>query len=69
MHVDRPRKAQALPRQSLQPGPEGEVLALNLLQVAFAHGVLFRREMAPVGAPFVRVVVGDTKGIQECFEF
>jgi hypothetical protein len=69
MHGDRPRKAQGLPRSSLQPGPECEVLAFNRLSVAFAHGVLFRGEMAPVGAPFVRVVAGDTTGIQEGFEF
>jgi hypothetical protein len=51
--VDGPRKAQGLPRQSLQPGPEGQVLAFNLLQIAFAHGVLFRRKMTSVGTPLV----------------
>jgi hypothetical protein len=69
MQVDRPRKAQGLPRQSLQPAPECEVLAFTLLQVAFSNSVLFRGEMAPVGAPFVRVVAGDATGDQGGFEF
>ena len=45
-----------------------QILALDLLRVAFAGGVLLRVEVTRVGAPTIRVIVRQAKGLEQRLE-
>ena len=44
------------------------MLALDFLGVAFAWAVLVGGQMPAVGTPMIRVVTGQSEGIEQCFE-
>jgi hypothetical protein len=68
MHLNRFGEADRLTRQPFDSGTQRQMLALNLLPVAFARLVLIRIEMTGVRSPIVRVITRDPKRLQERFE-
>src|SRR5438552_19127379 len=44
------------------------MLALDFLRVAFAWAVLVGAQMPGVGAPMIRVVAGQSEGLEQRFE-
>jgi hypothetical protein len=49
-------KANSLPRESFDPGPEIQVFAFNFLGVTLAYFMLVRIQMASISTPLVGVV-------------
>src|SRR5262245_28335952 len=68
VHVLRLGEAQRAADQPLDPGPQSDVFALNLLRVLLPHLMLLSIEMPLVGPPAVRVELCDTKGCQQLLE-
>src|SRR5215510_1384353 len=68
MHVLRLGEAQRAADQPLDPGPQIDVFALDLLRVLLAHLMLLSIEMPLVGPPAVRVELCDAKGGQQLLE-
>ena len=65
VHGRRFGEANGAARQTLNPGPQIDVFALDGLHVLFADGVLRRIEIALVGASPIRVKPRDAKRFQE----
>ena len=61
-------KAYRVAHQSLNPGPQVDVLAFDLLRLDFANRVLLGGEMPLIGAPAIGVKTRDTKRCQQLFE-
>gem|GEM_PF-2293942 len=68
-HLGRAGKANRLTHEACDPGPQREVLALDLLRVALARLVRIRSEMTRVRAPRVRRILRNAKRFQQAFEF
>src|SRR5215468_9452270 len=68
VHLFRLGKAQRATHESLHPGPEIDVLALDFLRVLLAYVMLLGVDMPLVGAPAVRVKLRDAKGLQELLQ-
>jgi hypothetical protein len=56
VHLNRLGKTDRLAHQALDPDPQRQVFAFNLLRAALARLVLIRIEMTRVSAPLVRVI-------------
>jgi hypothetical protein len=54
--------------QPLDAGPQCQMLALDVLRVAFASLVLVRIEMTRVSTPIVCVIARDAKRLKQRFE-
>ena len=61
-------EAQRAAYEALDPGPQIDVFALDLLRVLLAHLMLLGREMSLVGPPAVGVKLRDTKRRQQLLE-
>jgi hypothetical protein len=61
-------EAQRAADQPLDPGPQIDMFALDLLRVLLAHLMLLGIEMPLVGPPAVRVELCDAKGCQQLLE-
>jgi hypothetical protein len=68
VHLFRLGKAKGATHESLNPGPEIDVLALDFLRILLAHVVLLGIDMPLVGSPSVRVKLRDAKGLQELLQ-
>src|SRR5262249_48633172 len=68
MHLDRSGKADCLAGEPLDPGPQRQMFALNLLRVPLARLVLVGIEMPCVRAPIIGVIAPDTKRLEQPFE-
>jgi hypothetical protein len=68
VHVLSLGEAQRAADEALDPGPEIDVLALDLLGMLLPYGVLRRIKMPLVSAPAIRVKFGDAKGLQQRLE-
>ena len=68
VHGRRFGKADRAAHQTLNAGPQIDVLAFDLLCVLFAHDVLLGIDMSLVGTPPIRVKPRDPKRLQEGFE-
>jgi hypothetical protein len=68
VHLFRLGKAKGATHESLNPGPEIDVLALDFLRSLLAHVVLLGIDMPLVGSPAVRVKLRDAKGLQELLQ-
>jgi hypothetical protein len=55
--------------KTLDPGPQVNVLAFDLLRVLFADDMLLRSDMPFIGAPPIGVKPCDTKGLEEVLKF
>jgi Family of unknown function (DUF6444)/zinc-finger binding domain of transposase IS66 len=64
MHLRRFGEANRLACETLDPGAQGQMLALDLLRVLLAWIVLRSVEMPCVGAPIVRMISTDAKRLQ-----
>jgi hypothetical protein len=65
VHGLRLGEAQRAADEALDPGPEIEVRALDLLGMLLSYGVLRRLKMPLVSAPAIRGKFGDAKGLQQ----
>lgn len=68
MHLNRFREADGLARQPLNSGAQRQMLAFDLLGIAFAWLVLIGIDMTGVSTPIVCVILRDAKGFQQGFE-
>ena len=68
VHAFRLRITGCATYQTLDPGPEIDVPALNFLCILLPHVMRLCIEMPLVGASPVRVKLRDAKGLQESFE-
>ena len=68
MHVLRLGEAQRAADQPLDPGPQIDACALDLLRVLLAHLMLLAIQMPLKGSPAVRVKLCDAKGCQQLLE-
>jgi hypothetical protein len=68
VHAFRLRKTGCATHQTLDPGPEIDVVTLNFLCILLPHVMRLCIEMPLVGASPVRVKLHDAKGLQESFE-
>ena len=59
-------EAQCTTHESLDPGPQIDMFALDFLRVRLPHLMLLWIEMPLVGAPAIRVKPGDAKGLTGC---
>src|SRR4029453_1244565 len=67
MQLDRSGKAPCPACETLAPGPQRQMLPLNLLRIPRAWVVLGGVEVPGVGAPIIGVIAGDPTGLQQCF--
>ena len=65
MHFLQLGKADCLPRQPLDPRPQGQVLPLDLLGVPLSNHMLIGGQMALVGTQTVGVEPGYSKRLQQ----
>ena len=68
MHLYRLREANRPAHKALDPRAQRQMLALNLLRVAFARLMLICFDMTPVSTPVVRIIARDTKRFEQRFE-
>ena len=68
MQLSRSGKARRFTRQPLDPGTQGQMLALDLLCVSLAWAVDSSVEMTRVGAPIIRIIACDPKGFQQSLQ-
>ena len=68
VHVLRLGEAQRAADEALDPGPQIDMFALDLLRVLLAHLMLLGREISLVGPPAVGVKLRDTKRRQQLLE-
>ena len=64
MHTFRLGETQRPTDESLDPGPQIDVFALDFLRVLLAHLMLLSIQMPLVGSPTVRVKLRDAKRLQ-----
>jgi hypothetical protein len=69
VHALRLGEAQRAADESLDPGPQIDMLALDFLRVLLPHLMLLGVEMPLVGPPAIRVKLRDAKGLQQLLEF
>lgn len=69
MQPHRFRKTDGLAHQSLQPGPEGEVLPFNLLRRSFANRMLFRLKMTTVHVCTISIDMPNAQRGEPCFSW
>ena len=69
MHTFRLGEAHRAADEPLGPGPQIDVLALDLLRVLLTHLILLGIEMPLVGPPGVGVKLRDAKQFQHCWSF
>jgi hypothetical protein len=67
MQLDRSGKAPCPACETLAPGPQRQMLPLNLLRIPRAWVVLGGVEVPGVGAPIIGVIAGDPTGLPPCF--
>ena len=67
MQLDRSGKAPCPACETLAPGPQRQMLPLNLLRIPRAWVVLGGVEVPGVGAPIIGVIAGDPTGLPQCF--
>jgi hypothetical protein len=65
MHLDRSGKADRLAGEPLNPGPQRQMCALNLLHVPLAQLRLGGIEMPAVRAPILSVIAPDAKRLEQ----
>ena len=65
VHGRRFGKADRAAHQTLNAGPQIDVLAFDLLRVLFAHDVVLGIDMSLVGTPPIRVKPRDPKRLQQ----
>ncbi len=65
MHLDGLGKTDRLTGEPFDPGPQGEMLPLDLLRMPLARAVYVSSEMTHVCAPIVGIIAGDPKRLQE----
>lgn len=65
MPLGRWGKADCLAGQTLDPGPQRQMLALDLLRVPLAWMVLVGAEMTGRGPPIIRVIACDPQGLSQ----
>ena len=65
MHEDRFGKTNGSPCQALDPCPQREMFAFDLLRVGFANGMGSRGEMPLIDPRPIRVEVLQAKGFEE----
>ena len=68
MHLGRSGKADRLAGEPFDPGPQGQMFALDLLRVPLARLVLVGIEMPGVRAPIIGVIARDAKRLEQRFE-
>ena len=68
MHLDRFREADRLAGQTLNACTQCQMFTFDLLRVALAGAVDIRGEVPLVCAPIIRVIVCDTKRLQQGFQ-
>ena len=64
MHLDRSGKVDRLAGEPLDPGPQGQMFALDLLHVPLARLMLGGIEMSGVRAPIIGVRARDAKRLE-----
>jgi len=65
VHRRRFGKANRATHETLDPGPQIDVFALNFLRMLLAHVMLRRVDMPLVRPPPIRVKVADSKRLQQ----
>ena len=65
MHLRGFREADRLADQAFNTRPYGQMLPFDFLRVAFAWAVLVGVQMPAVGTPMIRVVAGQSKGLEQ----
>ena len=63
MHLDGFGEADRFAHQSLDAGPQRQMLALDLLRVTLARVMHFRLEVMSIRTPMIRIIACDSKGI------
>ena len=68
MHLDRSGKADRLACETLEPGPQCQMLPLDFLRVPLARSMLVGVEMTRGRAPIIRIIAHDAQGLEQPFE-
>lgn len=68
MHLRRFREADRLADQAFNARPYGQMLALDLLRIAFAWAGLVGVQMPGVGPRIIGVVAGEPEGLEQRFK-
>jgi hypothetical protein len=68
MHLDRSGKTDRLAGEPLDPGPQCQMIALDLLHIPLPRLVLGGIEMPGVRAPIIGVIAPDAKRLEQPFE-
>ena len=68
MHLDRAGKADRLAGEPLDPGPQRQMFALDLLHMPLARMMVGGIEMPGVRAPIIGVITPDAKRLVQLFE-
>jgi hypothetical protein len=69
MHLDRLGKTNGFTHQTLDARPQRQMLAFNLLRIAFPRDMGFGGQMPCVRPPMISEEAGDPKGLQKAFQF
>jgi hypothetical protein len=67
-HLSRAGEAARLAGETLDPSPQRQMFALDLLRVSLARTVLVRIEVTSVRAPVIGVIARDAKRLEQPFE-